>query len=89
MTDALFKSPPEADVVKLPTAQHPEHKWSDPVSRPAGIYRYAQTERTCDVCRLVKVTVHAPNGFAWREWRRPDSVMQFKDNRTPVCEVVG
>ncbi len=88
MSGALFKPVTDSEIVKLPTAQKPEHKWSDPVSRPAGINRFPQTERTCEACQLVKITVHGQGGASWREWRKPDSPRQWRDNRAPVCEVV-
>lgn len=47
-----------------------------------------QTERDCKQCSIVMVTVHAPDGRAWREWRHKDSGVQFK-TRPPCLEVVG
>jgi hypothetical protein len=47
--------------------------------------RHQQTERSCAVCGLVKVTVHHPDGRAWREWRLKDCVDQYEDDRTPQC----
>lgn len=55
------------------------HVFDDPVSVPPSIEldRHQQTERTCSVCGAVKVTVHAPDGRAWREWRQSASSAQL------------
>ncbi|MCS3725483.1 hypothetical protein [Bradyrhizobium betae] len=57
----------------------PHHVFGAPVSVPPSLEleRHQQTERTCSVCGTVKVTVHAPDGRAWREWRRSASSAQI------------
>lgn len=68
--------PPGGDVY---VAQDPER------GRP-----HPQTERTCSVCSVVKITVHGPNGGAWREWRLPNCVDQFSDALgAPPCTSTG
>lgn len=51
----------------------PRHSWGEAVSiHPSdakdGIER---TLRTCNYCGVVKVTVHPPYGYPFREWRTP------------------
>lgn len=71
------------------TVQHPSsergrrHKWHDPVTVPYGPRGCEQTERACELCKLVKVTVHPPQGLPWREWR--EGVAQVRLERTPPC----
>jgi hypothetical protein len=43
-----------------------------------------RTERVCLSCGLVKITVHPPKGFAWREWRTRDGKPWVGDI-TPPC----
>ena len=64
------------------------HKWSDRISvprdqTPSGC---EQTERTCGLCKIVRITVHPPQGFPWREWRHPNSDVQFACEHTPPCK---
>lgn len=47
--------------------------------------RHQQTERICPLCKLVKVTVHPPEGGGWREWRWGDAPLQFVDRVMPEC----
>lgn len=71
----------------LEAIKHQRHKWSEPVSildgTPTGC---EQTERTCSLCHLVKITVHPPQGFPWRAWRHRSSSVQFTDDYTPPCD---
>lgn len=71
----------------------PRHVFSDPVSVPPSIEldRHQQTERTCAVCGAVKVTVHAPGGRAWREWRASSSAaqLQLRDDLPCVPKIGG
>jgi hypothetical protein len=65
------------------------HRWG-PVEKltletPHG-HRIDQTERTCLTCGLVKITVHPPHGYAWREWRMPGQV-QVQVDGTPPCRM--
>ncbi|MDI1264981.1 MAG: hypothetical protein PS018_17160 [bacterium] len=50
--------------------------------------RLEQTERTCVVCGVVKITVMQPGGGAWREWRAAGSDRQFRDVPLPSCTIV-
>ena len=55
----------------VPPAPAPRHVFGEPVSVAPSLEleRHQQTERTCSVCGAVKVTLHASDGRAWREWR--------------------
>jgi hypothetical protein len=64
-----------------------KHAWGDPIpihgiATPHGC---DQTERTCKLCHLVKITVHQPDGRAYREWRHPNNPDQFPMDTTPPC----
>lgn len=79
-------------VNEMPAPAARNHKWDRENPRyvpacdsPSG---NDQTERTCMQCPVVMVTVHAPDGRAWREWRHKDSSTQFK-TRPPCLEVVA
>ncbi len=58
-----------------------KHQWGE----SARVGEYAdRTERTCVLCGLVKITVHPPRGFPWREWRtRAGKIWQ--GTATPPC----
>ena len=43
------------------------------------------SERTCALCGLVRITVHPPEGFAYRAWRTPSGYALVSDH-TPACE---
>lgn len=74
----------DSDVRNFPTPARglpaKPHQFGAPVSVPASLEldRHPQTERTCSVCGVVKVTVHAPDGEAWREWRASASSAQHR-----------
>lgn len=63
------------------------HVFGEPVSVPPSyeLSRYQQTERTCSLCGAVKVTVHGPDGAAWREWRVSSSAAQLRLNDDLPC----
>ncbi|WP_445222235.1 hypothetical protein ACKWRH_21510 [Bradyrhizobium sp. Pa8] len=67
-------------ILVLPEGQKLHHVFGDPISVPPSLEldRYQQTERTCSVCGVIKVTVHAPDGRAWREWRQSASSAQLR-----------
>jgi len=45
-----------------------------------------QTERHCEKCPLVKITVHTPDGGnPYRAWRHPKSPKMFVCEHTPPC----
>lgn len=72
-------------------APAPRHVFGAPVSVPPSLEldRYQQTERTCTVCGAVKVTVHAPDGSAWREWRQSGSAAQMECADLPCIQQIG
>ncbi len=79
----------DADVTHLPprASSLRRHSFGEPVSVTANpaLGRHAQTERACNFCGAVKVTVHPPEGGGWREWRRGASTAQVFDE--PPCEM--
>jgi hypothetical protein len=92
--DIVHPSPPEDDrgevVRRLPVRvgqEIPQHIFGGPVFVPRSLEldRHPQTERTCSVCGAVKVTVHAPAGGGWREWRVGASTAQIETNEAPPC----
>lgn len=71
----------------VPAAER-RHRWPPESERrlhgsqfPDGCDR---TEKTCPLCGLVKVTVHAPHDFPWREWRTRDG-KPWTGDATPPC----
>jgi hypothetical protein len=54
------------------------HKWGERVPLDTG------TERTCQRCGLVKITIHPPHGFPWIEWRK-GTAPQIQLSTTPPC----
>ena len=74
--------------MNIASVKSTKHKWSDPVpvdaaNSPAG---YEQSERQCALCDLIKITVHPPEGFAYRAWRYRNTSEQFSAPRTPLCK---
>lgn len=81
---------PENLVVHLPPpTRRPPHVFGEPRPVPANhvLGRHQQTERTCSICKVVKVTVHSPDGRGWREWRLPDEEGggQYAGDLDPKC----
>lgn len=76
--------------VELPVAPR-NHSWdrANPRHVPACTSPSGndQTERDCKQCQVIMVTVHAPDGRAWREWRHNSSAIQFK-TRPPCLQAV-
>lgn len=72
-------------------ATRPKHQFPLPVTLPAdGTPSHcSQSERTCHLCRIVKVTVHPKTGDAWRAWRRPGEAGQLSDDFRPECMPVA
>lgn len=68
------------------------HRWDHEHERNLAASEFAdgnaRTERDCVLCGIVKVTVHAPNGFAWREWKHPKSDIYFQADHTPPCNAL-
>lgn len=80
MTDAI----PAREVVQMPGTERaalaprrhvfdPQEKWVPAHRTPT---RLNQTERTCTLCGVVKVTVHEEGGAARREWRASEHGVQ-------------
>ncbi len=49
------------------------HRWSNP-TKLAGCDTATgndETRRTCLACELVKITVHPPVGYPWKEYESP------------------
>lgn len=63
------------------------HRWGASVQLRNPATGNDQTERSCLRCGLVKVTVHAPHGVPWREWRAPGQG-QVQVAATPPCGAV-
>jgi hypothetical protein len=80
-------------ILVLPEGTKLRHVLGNPVSVPPSLEleRHQQTERTCSVCGAVKVTVHAPDGQAWREWRASASSAQhqLRDDLPCVPQIGG
>lgn len=66
---------PEGYVTYLPNAAPQRHSYAREVYVPAHktLTRLPQTERTCTLCGVVKVTVHEDGGGARREWRQSEA----------------
>jgi hypothetical protein len=64
------------------------HDWDiDNVKRRAAIDAKdgkGRTERTCKLCKMVKVTIHYARGFPGREWRTADGKI-WRGQATPPC----
>lgn len=80
------------DVAQLPVNYRtpaPRHIYGEPVyvlQDPERGRPHPQSERTCAVCKLVKITVHGEGGGAWREWRFSGHAQQFGDaGGAPPC----
>lgn len=78
------------DAIAFPSVKSPRHQWPrDSERRIAACEspsKNDQTERTCNLCGLIRVTVHPPQGFPFRQWRRPKG-KQFTCLHTPPCQV--
>lgn len=74
-------TPPTKLPTHDPTPLEPRHKWGE--ATYAG-ERAERTERLCALCGLVKITVHPPQGFPYREWRTRAGKPWQGDN-TPPC----
>lgn len=82
----------DAGIARLPGATgspRSPHRFGDPVSVPANpaLGRHPQTERTCTLCGVVKVTVHGADGKHWREWRSGASAAQIETDMPFPCEL--
>lgn len=76
----------------MPTVDFPvkarKHRWDyDNEKRiPASESpdKNGRTERTCLLCRMVKITVHVPRGYPEREWRTAAGDV-WRGDATPPC----
>lgn len=84
MTTAAAKQA-DAPIAKLPARRH---KWGDPVylSGHTTLSGCDETEKACNLCKLVKITVHTPDRRHYPAWRTKGG-MRFPDpGYTPVCD---
>jgi hypothetical protein len=83
-----------SELFQLVTTKAPDpHLWQDcddfkSVARDPALGRHQQTERACLKCKLVKITVHPPEGGGYRLWRWGDAPTQFADWAVPECRGV-
>lgn len=76
-----------ATVEPMPSEDKPsrhrwgDRKWFEGFECADGNGR---SERTCEHCGLVKITVHPPIGMPWRLWRTPTGMVAQID-ATPPC----
>lgn len=86
--------PMNADIVNHPnaaaSAKRRKHKWGNPIHVPGRetVTGCDQTERKYELCPVVRITVHPPQGLPWREWRK-HGAFQAQMDRTPECEDAG
>ena len=79
-------------LAKLPVNALPprKHRWDYDNERRIAATEFedgnARTERDCIFCALTKVTVHQPNGIAYREWISAKARdVRFQCEQTPPC----
>lgn len=91
MTAPSTKAAPEpATVTKLAAPRHNWLRVPTYIHRDKSVSGCDETERECEVCGLVKITVHAPNGeFPYRAWRNKEGLRFSDPGYTPVCEGAG
>ncbi len=69
------------------------HKWDyDSEKRIAACDSESgcdQNEKPCCQCRIVKITIHRPDGQYVRAWRHPNNATQFVCSNTPPCVSIG
>lgn len=58
------------------------HRWGAPIR-----FQY-HTERHCEFCALVKITMHPSPCDAWREWKYGNGE-NFRTDLTPRCDPSG
>ncbi len=93
MTKPAQKTEPAPDCASITSIAAPKHKW---LRVPTYIHRDKtpsgcdETERECELCGLVKITVHQPEGFPYRAFRSKGGVRFNDPGFTPTCDgVVG
>lgn len=74
------------NVTEFPTSNR--HKWDihniKRIPAVESIDGNDRTERFCERCHLVKITVHSPDNRHWNEWRHPNGAV-FQCDQTPPC----
>lgn len=90
-TEETMSDASSGTILVLPEGQKLRHVFGAPVSVAPSLEleRHQQTERTCSLCGVVKVTVHAPDGRAWREWRASASAAQLLCDDLPCTPQIG
>lgn len=68
-----------------PPEAAPRHRWGHSRNVFNEHTGNDQTQRICVLCGLVKITVHPPRGYPWREWRDPRGGGQLQFSGTPAC----
>lgn len=74
-----------ANVIAAEIIRH--HKWGEPTWIPASESSSGcdQTERKCEHCGLIKITVHPPDqSFPYRAWRHRNG-QEITLTTTPPC----
>lgn len=85
MTSAAAKQTPAPDVAKLPARRH---KWGDAINihRDTSVSGCDESEKACDLCGLVKITVHQPHKYPYRAFRSKGGIRFPDPGYTPVCD---
>ena len=88
----ILTEPTNDSLAKLPVNALPprKHRWDYDNERRIAATEFedgnARTERDCIFCHLTKVTVHQPNGIAYREWISTKARdVRFQCEQTPPC----
>ncbi len=64
------------------------HKWGDSrnIHRDSTKSGCDETERECELCGLIKLTIHPPFGRPYRAWRTPGGIRFPNPSQVPLCE---
>ena len=78
--------------LEFPAKPRSRHSWNLDTIKHLAATEFAdgngRTERTCQHCGMVRITVHYPQGFPGKEWRTRDGKV-WQGQMTPPClEVV-
>ena len=67
-------------------AKAPRHHWGAAYTvLPNDSHNGCElTQRICEICGLVKITVHPPEGFPYRQWRGKGGMLATLEH-TPPC----
>jgi hypothetical protein len=85
---------PDGYVVHLPPPKPqpaPPHLFGEPMTIAADLSPTGreQKEKTCLRCGAIRVTVMAPTGESWREWRLSADGPQLEWQGAPECKLKG